>query len=831
MPIESTQQLRDEFDARVASADLLAECSMSGSYLSSVVVVAEAPGSTEIAQQMPLTGASGRLFWNAARQYGGLTRNECYVTNVCKRQVTFEVNEQKQPIGKHELTAWQELLRWELSQLPAVQHVIVLGNYALEALTGRTGITRWRGSVIPATIGTRNVTVICANNPALIMRDPKAQISFNMDMAKIKRVREGLFREHKIDVHINPTLKEIMQYLDMLERAGKPVSSDIEVIGGETACIGFANDAHSAMSIPFRNMTENLYELQEEKLIRQRVQRLYVAPSVRHVMQNGHFDSTWLGFKDRILVQPLYFDTMLAHHTLYPTMPHNLGYITTQYTDHPYYKDEKDDWRTIGNVDDFWTYNGKDCALTLAAHQGMLHELRDQKLDKFFFEHVMRLQPHLIRMTLGGLLIDTTLKEKIKAELEIVLEQKLKRIFDTIAVATGDPDYKPNPNSAPQMSELFFSKLKLVGRGTKTDALNRELMYKHPRTSEAARQVLAAIDEYKEDHKFYSTYADSDFDHDNRMRCEYKQIGVQAAPGRLSSGQTMWGSGMNLQNQPDRSKVMFIADPGYCFVYIDGSQAEARVVGWKAPVPSWIAQFERARLEGGYDAHCALAADMFGIPYDDVPTFDRYDEEHPVREGDILFPGGVTVRFIAKRCRHGLNYRMAADRLSMTTKLPIDVALDAYNKYHKVNPEVKRWWLDTELEVKRTKMLFNAFGRRYLQLEPATNENLDSIVAFYPQSTIGDLLNKVIYKSHDDPKWPKHSRIVLNIHDALIALARIGEEAHQTLRVMIKHAEQPLMIGGRELIIPADAAISQPDEHGIHRWSTIRKIKKSVLYP
>ena len=32
-------------------------------------------------------------------------------------------------------------------------------------------------------------------------------------------------------------------------------------------------------------------------------------------------------------------------------------------------------------------------------------------------------------------------------------------------------------------------------------------------------------------------------DEDNRIRCIYNQTGVQEAPGRLSSSQTLWGSG------------------------------------------------------------------------------------------------------------------------------------------------------------------------------------------------------------------------------------------------------------------------------------------------
>ena len=99
------------------------------------------------------------------------------------------------------------------------------------------------------------------------------------------------------------------------------------------------------------------------------------------------------------------------------------------------------------------------------------------------------------------------------------------------------------------------------------------------------------------------------------MRCDYRQTGVKNAPGRLSSAQTLWGSGGNLQNIPDRAKSMFIADPDYVFIYIDGSQAEARVVGWRYVINTWMQQFEQCARDGKYDAHRALAADMFNVPY------------------------------------------------------------------------------------------------------------------------------------------------------------------------------------------------------------------------
>ena len=85
-------------------------------------------------------------------------------------------------------------------------------------------------------------------------------------------------------------------------------------------------------------------------------------PKVRLVTQNGMYDSSWTYFLDRLRFAPIWFDTMLAHHTLYPRMPHSLGFLTTQYTTHPFYKDEGKVWKETGDIDAEWGYNVKDAA-------------------------------------------------------------------------------------------------------------------------------------------------------------------------------------------------------------------------------------------------------------------------------------------------------------------------------------------------------------------------------------------------------------------------------------------------------------------------------------
>jgi DNA polymerase I-like protein with 3'-5' exonuclease and polymerase domains len=287
---------------------------------------------------------------------------------------------------------------------------------------------------------------------------------------------------------------------------------------------------------------------------------------------------------------------------------------------------------------------------------------------------------------------------------------------------------------------------------------------------------------------------------------------------------------MNLQNQPHEAYPMFVCEPGYSLFYIDLEQAEARVVGWLAKLGKWIDDFERARCNpGSYDCHRALASDMWGMAYETVPEKDHDSD------------GRHTLRYIAKRCRHGLNYRMAPQRLSETTGLSLKDATDAYRRYHAINPELRQWWENLETEVRRSGTLFNLYGRRWVLTEIISELTLESIVAFKPQSTIGDKINRVIYLAEDDDEWPKgEARIALNTHDGVVGIGR-DSVVDKCLSVLRRHAEEPLHIPDMPpLIIPASLKRTYRgtswkvtegkiefynDSQGYHRWSDLEPLR------
>jgi uracil-DNA glycosylase family 4 len=810
----NTTELMNEFRTRATVQRLNVQVGGNGSFYSDLAIVAESPGVNELRMGVPLVGTSGRYLWEELRQIG-INRSDCYVTNTVKRQLLVDGSDDKQLVHKSELAQWQALLRWELSQLPNLKYVLVLGGYALEALCGEQKISEWRGSVLKRGLLDRDITYVCTVNPAMVLREPKFELIFKFDVRKLRRVMDNEWQPFVIESHINPTYHDALDYIRKLECENQEVSFDIEVINKETACVGISNENHFGMCINFRDHEGNRYSVAEELHIRQRLQDLLGSPKTRLIAQNGNFDSYWLWYKDRIKVHAVYFDTMLAHHLMYPQLPHNLGFLTSQYTTHPYYKNEKSEWRNKGDINAFWEYNVKDVCITRAVYQRLLHELREQKMDQQFFNHIMRLQRHLVWMTVTGIKCDQSLKQSIASELNDKVAQLKQTFIDAVHVATNDPTFSPSPNSPKQLQQLFFSRLKLVGRGVTTDADNRARMYNHPRTPPAAKEIFTILNEYQKERKFLSTYAEMTVDEDERIRCEYKQTGTQSAPGRLSSASVLWGSGTNLQNQPERAHPMFVADEGYEFNYFDLSQAEARVVAALSDCKALLENFERATEDSSFDVHRGNAARIFKVPYEDVPTYDRNPD------------GSVTLRFLGKRCVHGLNYRMGAQKLADVCGISLSQAHQAHRAYFEAFPEILAWQEDTILVLKRTRTLYTSFGRRLILLERVTDESLESAIAFVPQSTIGDKVCSVIYECHEDPEWPSDARMILNIHDALISINKIGLGS-EVRRIMKRHATAPMFINGHEVSIPCEFKVSKPDELGIHRWSTLSKLKEAV---
>ena len=166
--------IEDQFRATADELLLNIDVLWDGSFNSSIAIVGEGPGETEVKRGLPWVGGAGKMLFDTLSRYK-IQREKAFVTNVVKRQISLSrKGGEKHAVGRDELDKWIGLLKWELSQMPNLRTVFVMGNTALEALLGVTGILNWRGSVVEADLPNgKKGQVVCTINPAYAIQERK----------------------------------------------------------------------------------------------------------------------------------------------------------------------------------------------------------------------------------------------------------------------------------------------------------------------------------------------------------------------------------------------------------------------------------------------------------------------------------------------------------------------------------------------------------------------------------------------------------------------------------------------------------------------------------
>ncbi len=234
-----------------------------------------------------------------------------------------------------------------------------------------------------------------------------------------------------------------------------------------------------------------------------------------------------------------------------------------------------------------------------------------------------------------------------------VLGERIELLRAKVIEAAGT-DF--NPDSPKQLGEVLFDKLKLrvVKRnktGPSTDVMVLEaLAAEHP--------VPRLILEYRSLVKLKNTYLDSLGDSVNpatgRIHTSFNQTG--AATGRLSS------SDPNLQNIPIRTdegrRIRLAFVPGdranNVLLTLDYSQVELRVLAHFTREPALVAAFEADE-----DIHRTVAAEVFGVPVDEV-TRDQRGQAKTINFGIIY---GVSAFGLARRIE-GMSVAAAGDLIA-----------------------------------------------------------------------------------------------------------------------------------------------------------------------
>ncbi len=522
-----------------------------------IILIGEAPAAQEMKAGRPFIGQAGKVL-DQLLHSAGIIRREVYITNVFPHPISSGaayVHPKRGPTAELSEAALE--LANRLSNTKA-KVLVPMGAVALAATTGKTQITKYRGSILEATPAFMGRKVIPTIHPAATLRGQYIWRYFIIQDFKRTR-REATFpeiRRPERSLIIAPSHQDATSYLEDILKSASEVGVDIEISNHQVSCISFAKSSASCISIPFKGYNaQPFYSESEEASLWLLIAMIMEAPHITKIGQNLIFDTSVMLQKNNIHTKGPIADTMIAHHIIYPDFPKGLDFLCSTLTDEPYYKDEGKIWDkdfpTDSEWEQFWIYNAKDSAVCMDIWPQLLDEMtNDGYLDQY--QRTVAMYEMFNFMTAHGVKVDierlAETKEKVKADLE-----------GKIIALNELADYPFNALSPKQCQGYFY-----IHKGIKpytsrstgiitTDDKAMQQIYKRYHLDEAR-----LVQEVRGLTKLHGTYLDVGLDADQRLRCSWAPRGT--VNGRLSSSQTIFRTGLNFQNLDPRFKGFVVAD-------------------------------------------------------------------------------------------------------------------------------------------------------------------------------------------------------------------------------------------------------------------------------
>lgn len=747
-----------------------------------LMFVGEGPGRDEEREGKPFVGSAGQVLTKACLA-AGINRDNVFITNITRVRPPKEKDEFFIENG----APTQEFIEGIKATIEDIKRVkptviVALGNWALFGLTGSTGITKYRGSILPCQFDS-SIKVVAALHPSFIQRGMWNKMPLLIwDLARAKEESEIEGWDHlprKLNTIIDPPVEELDKYMDLL-LAGDHITYDTEWYNpGEIACIGFSNspDWQLVISDQYPDHIEIYRDLLDNEIDK--------------IAQNAMFDVPIL-HRTGIRVGGKHFDTMIAWHSCWTDLGEKgLDTLCSVLTKVPYYKDEIRIWGRTGNLNTLLGYNGKDIYVTEeSARKIKTEEFKHTGGDRGY-EISMSIFDTFVRATNFGILAD---RDRLRALRKMHLE-RAETLEHEIWKQIG---WEVNFRSPQQVARLVYDELGV--KGTTRSTAQKPLMEIAATTKDPlVKAIMTATVRVREDRNLVSRYYDeSSIDRDGRWRCSWNLAGTRN--GRLATNKTWWGSGLPLQTVPDEARSMFIADDDCLFVGWDLEQAEARLVAYLTHDEDLIED-----MESGTDIHRKLASRLpFGKTYEQL----------------LAMPKDCRERHLAKICRHALNYQMGPltfketvnkDYIDSGISITASEAKLLRERYLAIHHTLPQWWRDVEAELSRNGSLINPLGRRRRFFGQWGGELFRDATAYVPQSTVGDLTTIGIARTddllgHGGAGW---AIPLIHMHDG--GLIQVPADRAEDAAAEVKEIMSiPIKIAGYpDVVIPVEVFIGK----------------------
>lgn len=807
-----------------------------------VMIVGEVWGPHEMRKGEPFVGPSGEEL-NRMLHEAGMTRSECFVTNVVNAVPPASNLDNWIPTRKKDVRPNMQMFRGRYVDPVVVQGfqqliaeielvspnvIIALGNTALWALTGATGILKWRGSqletnfdgVAGAHLGrpvSRPRKVIPSVHPAAVLREWSLRRASILDLRRASRERETERYTNVPDwqFKVRPTHAEVAEILDGLLRQADALPPtepkiildfDLETRAGHIACAGISWSRVDALCIPFMCVEDKQGYWPDAATEAAIVYRLYRLLTHSHVGVRGQnllYDAQYT-YRHWHFVPNVVQDTMIAHHSVFCGLKKSLDFIASLYCDHyVYWKDDGKTWSKDMSEDQLWRYNCIDCVRTRESGEVLtdtIEKLGLQTVDQFqqeFFWPVLECMQR-------GVAIDNKRRMRLSEELLDAIAAR-EAFFHRIL------GHVLNPQARIQMLTLFYEDLKqpvVMSRPKKgkpaSPTLGKEALNKIWAREPLLRPLIDAIREWRSLKIFWKNFVMAPLDVDGRMRTSYNITGTKTF--RFASRKNAFGSGTNLQNIPkgdEASEVdledddeddedgvdtltaglhlpnvrkIFVPDPGYTIFDTDLSKADLRIVVWESDEREM-----KAMLREGKDPYIETAKEFYRDPSIRKTRADGSEDPR--------------YRLFKSFC-HGTHYLGTPHGLAQRLGLTVHEAERTQRWYLGKYPAIKRWQDDFKGRVAARRYVENIFGYRRYYFDRPDDAMFREAIAWVPQSTVALYINRIWMRVH---KELRHVQILMQVHDSLVGqfptyrreecLKQLGEVSQIVLPY-----EEPLVI-------------------------------------
>ena len=529
-------------------------------------------------------------------------------------------------------------------------------------------------------------------------------------------------------------------------------TTNVDVYSADLVGVSFAIKAHEAWYLPMPTEREKC----QKKL--ELLRPLFEDETILKIGQNLKYDISILA-QYGINVKGKMFDTMLAHYLLEPEQRHNMDYLAEVYLNYITIPIEDligkgRQQKTMREVpiELAKEYAAEDADITLQLYEKLLPLLKENGVEKLFYDIEMPLVPVLSRMEANGVKIDTQNLQQISEDFGGEIQKIEEEIY-----ALADTPF--NIASPKQLGEVLFEKLKIDEKAKKTktgqyatgEEVLQKLLHKHP--------IIQKILDYRSFTKLKSTYLDAlpalVNPKDGLIHTSYNQ--AVTATGRLSSNNP------NLQNIPVRTaqgreirRAFVPRSPQYTLLAADYSQIELRIIAHLSQDPAMVADFNL-----GHDIHAATAAKVFHVPMNEVTKEQRSR---------------------AKAVNFGIIYGMSAFGLAERMELSRSEAADIIKKYFEEYAGIKEY-MNRSIALARERGYAETIlgRRRYLRDINGAN----SVVRGFAernainapiQGSSADMIKIAMIGIHKEMQRLKmQSKMMLQVHDELVFDAHLDE--------------------------------------------------------